>query len=355
MEASLNPPAEQQTLAAAYRQSVRGRRLLLLLLILAVIASFLVDLTLGASNLGLMDLLIGLGSPASLTPGEKVILWDMRLPFAVMALLVGAALGWAGSEIQTALNNPLASPFTLGISGAATLGAATALVLDWGFTGLAQTTLIPLFAFVFALGCSLVIQLVARRFDASIEMLVLFGIALFFTMNALVALLQFYADADTVQQIVFWTLGSVTRANWDKITLIAVLMGLCLPFSIRSLWAMTALRAGELQARSLGIDIKRLRLGVLLRVSLLTAVAVAFVGEIGFVGLVGPHIARLLLGEDHRFYIPGSALAGALIMSLASILSKSLIPGVILPLGIVTALVGIPLFMALILRRQKLL
>lgn len=343
----------RQPLARQYRRSVAWRAVLLAILAFALVASFLADVASGPSSLGIGDLLTSLWAPEQLTAGERVILWDMRLPFAVMAVLVGAALGWAGAEIQTALNNPLASPFTLGISGAATLGAASAIVLDLSFIGLPQSTLIPVLAFVFALGCCLVIQAVASRYNASIEMIVLFGIAVFFTMNALVALLQFYADADTVQQIVFWTLGSVTRADWQKITLVAGAMVICLPFALRQVWALTALRAGEMQARSLGFDIKRLRMAVLLRVSLLTGVAVAFVGEIGFVGLVGPHIARLLVGEDHRFYLPGSALAGALILSLASILSKSLLPGVILPIGIVTALVGVPLFMALILRRHR--
>ena len=116
---------------------------------------------------------------------------------------------------------------------------------------------------------------------------------------------------------------------------------------------MTALRTGEDQARSIGINVERVRLIVLLRVSLLTAIALAFVGEIGFIGLVGPHIARMMLGEDHRFFLPGSALAGALLLSLSSIASKALIPGVILPVGIVTALVGIPLFITLIMSRGR--
>jgi iron complex transport system permease protein len=134
---------------------------------------------------------------------------------------------------------------------------------------------------------------------------------------------------------------------------VAVVLAICLPLSLRHVWAMTALRAGEDQARSFGIQVERLRMLVLLRVSLLAAAAVAFVGTIGFIGLVGPHIARLALGEDHRFYLPGAAMAGALVLSLASIASKSLVTGVVLPVGIVTALVGIPLFMAMILGQRR--
>ena len=125
-----------------------------------------------------------------------------------------------------------------------------------------------------------------------------------------------------------------------------------LPFSLASCWQMTALRLGEDRARSYGIDVVRLRFFSLLRVSLLASTAVAFVGTIGFVGLVGPHIARLLVGEDHRFFLPASALTGALVMSLASIASKMIVPGVLLPVGIVTAFVGLPVFFSLIYKQQ---
>jgi len=128
---------------------------------------------------------------------------------------------------------------------------------------------------------------------------------------------------------------------------------LVLPFSLRASWQMTTLRLGDERAATLGIDVARLRLGALLRISLLAATAVAFVGTIGFIGLVGPHIARMLIGEDHRFFLPVSALMGALIMSLSAIVSKQLIPGVVLPIGIVTAVVGVPLFMSLILKRGR--
>lgn len=134
--------------------------------------------------------------------------------------------------------------------------------------------------------------------------------------------------------------------------LLALAVACALPMALRRAWQLTALRLGEDRAASFGIDVKRLRLGTLLRVSVLSALAVAFVGTIGFIGLVGPHIARLLFGEDHRFYLPGSALAGALILSLASVASKNIIPGVLIPVGIVTSLVGIPFFLSIVLRRN---
>ncbi|QLF93205.1 iron ABC transporter permease [Pseudomonas sp. ABC1] len=340
-------------LARDYRRFLRRRLFLLLSLLAAILASLVFDVVNGPSTMGLADVLRGLLDPAALSLGESVILWDVRLPYAAMALVVGASLGLAGAEMQTALNNPLASPFTLGVSAAATLGASLVIVFNLYLPGLPHTYSIPLGAFACAAGSIMLIQLLLRSYGNGVETVVLFGIAMVFALEALVALIQFMADSDTLQQVVFWTFGSLGRATWDKVAIVAVVLALCLPFSLRRAWAMTTLRAGEDQARSAGIAVDRLRMVVLLRVSLLAAVAVAFVGTISFVGLVAPHIARLLLGEDHRFYLPGSALVGALMLSLASIASKALIPGLVIPVGIVTALVGIPLFMGLILSQRR--
>ncbi|MBN8508605.1 MAG: iron ABC transporter permease [Burkholderiales bacterium] len=341
------------TLAADYRRFTQARLLLLGALALALALSFVADVATGPSPFPARDILRGLFDPTSLDRAQSVILWDVRLPYAVMALLVGASLGLAGAEMQTVLNNPLASPFTLGVAAAATFGASLAIVLGFGAFGLGQHVGVPLLAFVFAAGTTLLIQLLARWHGATVDTVVLFGIALLFAFEALGWLLQFIADSDALQQIVFWTMGSLARATWPKIAVVGVVLAACLAASSRGVWAMTALRGGEEQARSIGLAVERLRLIVLLRVSLLAATSLAFVGTIGFVGLVGPHIARLLLGEDHRLFLPGSALAGALMLSLASIASKTIVPGVVLPIGIVTALVGVPLFVVLILGRRR--
>ncbi len=340
-------------LESRYGRFVRRRALVLAGLVLATVGALLLDLASGASGLGLADLLVGILDPQSLSRAEQVIVWQVRLPTALMAVLVGAALGLAGAEMQTVLNNPLASPFTLGVAAAATLGAALAIAFDLALPGFGPDLAISGAAFAFALAATLAVQVLAHAYRADTGIVVLFGIALYFALNACEWLVHLVSTADASQQIVFWTMGSFARANWDKLAIVVVALAVCLPFSLRRAWAMTALRGGEEHAASLGIQVGRLRLGALFRVGLLTAVAVAFVGEIGFVGLVGPHIARLALGEDHRFYLPGSALAGALLLALASVASKTLVPGMILPVGIVTALVGIPLFIALILTQRR--
>jgi len=347
-----HPYLTADTLHLAYAKILRKRLLICGALVLALLVCLLADITLGSTSFAASDVLKAIFSPASVDPDTQVIVRELRLPFALMAVLVGAALSLAGAEMQTILNNPLASPFTLGVSSAASLGAALAIVLDLGIPGVPASWLITANAFVFAFASVLLLQAVASM-TGGVQSLVLFGIALVFSFNAMVALLQYLASADALQQLVFWSMGSLSRASWPAVQTLAIVFFVVLPFSLRAAWQMTTLRLGDERAATLGIDVARLRLGALLRISLLAATAVAFVGTIGFIGLVGPHIARMLIGEDHRFFLPVSALMGALIMSLSAIVSKQLIPGVILPIGIVTAVVGVPLFMSLILKRGR--
>ena len=325
-----------------YRQLFRQRLVILAVIFIAIIASLLLDFTLGPSGLPLHSLIKTLMHPSGATNGMRVI----------VALLVGMALGLAGAEMQTILNNSLASPFTLGVSSAAAFGAALAIVLGIGIPGVPESGFIPANAFLFALLSALLLDSLTRWTRVPTSGVVLFGIALVFTFNALVSIMQFVADEDTLQGLVFWTMGSLARASWEKLAVLAAAMAIVLPWSLRRAWQLTALRLGEERAMSFGIDVRRLRLGSLLRISLLAALSVAFVGPIGFIGLVAPHISRLLLGEDHRFYLPGSILIGGLVLSLASVASKNIIPGVILPVGIVTSLVGVPFFLSIVMRHR---
>ena len=338
--------------AKAYRRVVRRRVAFVAVLAVIAAGAFALDLGTGPSSLGWRDAVRGLWDAGALTGAQSAILWEVRLPQALLALLVGLALATAGAEMQTILANPLASPFTLGVSSAASFGAALAIVLGIGIPGVPQNWIISANAFVFAFIAVIVLQSVVRMRGSGTDILVLCGIALFFTFNALVALTQFLASQQALQQLVFWIMGSLSRASMDKVKLLAVVVLIALPFAQRAAWPMMALRLGEDRARSLGIHVVRLRFMSLLRISILTATAMAFVGTIGFVGLAGPHIAQLLIGEDHRFFLPASALTGAIIMSLASVASKCIIPGVLIPIGIVTALIGLPVFFSLIFSRQ---
>ncbi len=335
-----------------YRAIIRRRVGLLALLVGLIIASMLLDFTLGPSGLSLDVLGQTLLHPQSVDAGTRVIVWDIRMPYALMAIVVGLTLGLAGAEMQTILNNPLASPFTLGVSSAAAFGAALAIVLGIGIPGIPAQWFISANAFIFALLAALLLDGITRWTQVATSGVVLFGIALVFTFNALVSMLQFIANEDTLQGLVFWTMGSIARASWEKLGILLLALAVIMPLSMFSSWKLTSLRLGEDRAISFGINVRRLRLTTLLRISILSALSVAFVGPIGFIGLVAPHIARMLFGEDHRFYLPGSALIGALVLSLASIVSKNLIDGVIIPVGIVTSLVGVPFFITIIVRHR---
>ncbi|WP_413556298.1 FecCD family ABC transporter permease [Brenneria sp. L3-3Z] len=335
-----------------YQHIVRRRMSTLMLLLAAIVGSLLLDFTMGPSGLTLDVLWQTLTNPANADAGTRVIVWEIRLPYALMAIIVGLSLGLAGAEMQTILNNPLASPFTLGVSSAAAFGAALAIVLGIGIPGIPAQWFISANAFFFALLAVLLLDGITRWTQVATSGVVLFGIALVFTFNALVSMLQFIANEDTLQGLVFWTMGSLARASWEKLGVLLLVLLAVMPLSLMSAWKLTALRLGEDRAVSFGINVRRLRLATLLRISILSAVSVAFVGPIGFIGLVAPHIARMIFGEDHRFYLPASAIIGALVLSLASVASKNLIHGVIIPVGIVTSLVGVPFFLSIILRHR---
>lgn len=335
-----------------YHRQGRRHALVVGALALATLAALLLDLVTGPAGLPLAETLRAL-TGAEVSRATEVIVWDVRLPVACMALLVGAGLALAGAEMQTVLENPLAEPFTLGVSASAALGAAVAIVLGLALPGLPRVWSVSGNAFIFALGALGLLQLLGRIRGGGPEVLILFGVALNFTAAALLSLVQFIASADALQQLVFWTMGSLASAQWPGVAMLVLVLAAVVPFSFRAAWKLTALRLGEDQARSFGVDVTGLRRWTLLRVSLLSAAAVAMVGVIGFVGLAGPHIARMLVGENHRVFLPASLLTGALVMSLASTLSKTLVPGVLLPVGLVTSLIGLPIFFALILRGRR--
>ncbi|MBM6447339.1 FecCD family ABC transporter permease [Pseudomonas mohnii] len=336
-----------------YRRLVLRKRLILAGLVALLSCSVLLDLALGPASYSFSEVLGALFSPDSASPQVRVVMWDIRLPVALMAVAVGAALSLAGAQMQTILNNPLASPFTLGISAAAGFGAALGLAFGVALFPLAAQFMVPLNAFIMAMLSALLIHFLSMRRGVTAETIVLLGIALVFTFNALLALVQFFATEQAVAAVVFWTMGSLTKATWPKLGVICLVILITLPIFAKRAWALTALRLGDDKAASFGINVRSLRFQTLIMVSLLASFPVAFVGTIGFIGLVGPHIARMLIGEDQRFFLPASLLTGSLILSASSVVSKTLIPGAIFPIGVVTSLIGVPFFISLILGGKK--
>ncbi|WP_436796465.1 FecCD family ABC transporter permease [Corynebacterium glaucum] len=346
------PDDARQAAIESYRRRGRKKAISIAGLIVAAFASFIFAVVVGPIDIAPADVFNAVFRPELVDEQSRVVIQTLRLPAAVMAVLCGAALGLAGGQMQTILDNPLAEPFTLGISAAAAFGAALSIVMGWTVIANPQFNL----ALMAALSALIAVAIVAGASvwrGATAESMILLGIALSFFFQALLSLLQYGANIEALQQIVFWTMGSMQRANWTANIILAVVVAAAIPFCIANSWRLTALRLGDDRAAALGIDVKRLRITTLLVASFLAAAAVAFTGIIGFVGLVGPHVARMLVGEDQKYFLPGAAAAGAMLLSLAYAVSLSIIPGLAIPIGIITSLVGVPFFVFLIFTRAK--
>ncbi|HEV7257307.1 MAG TPA: iron ABC transporter permease [Bosea sp. (in: a-proteobacteria)] len=351
MTRTLGIMTEGNDVEALYRRLAWRRQIVLLTGLAALAFSLVLDVATGPAMLPVPAVarsILGLAQDRTV----DAIVWSIRLPIAFLALAVGAALGLSGGIMQTILNNPLASSYTLGVSAGAGFGAALVIVLGVAIP-LPEAWAIPAMAFLFSgIACAGVYGIGSLR-GSSPEMLVLGGIALLFLFQALLALLQFVASPEALQQIVFWLFGSLQKATWPKLWIISAVLAVSLPLLLLDAWRLTALKLGDERARGLGVDVARLRIRSFAIISALTGVAVAFVGTIGFVGLVAPHIARMLVGEDQRGLLPASALFGALLLSLSSIASKTLLPGAVVPIGIVTSLIGVPFFVWLVIRSRR--
>lgn len=282
--------------------------------------------------------------------GATFIVVQIALPEVVLALLVGAALGVSGGALQGVFRNPLADPFLLGISSGGTLGAAVIYVYRFG-EGHADLYL-PAFAFLGSVATGLLIFGIARGRASSVETTLLAGVAVANLLSAVLSLVLLY-NPFGAEQVTFWLLGSLALASWtvDGIVVAGVfVLATALTAYGRDL---NLLQLGGEVAQSAGVDTRRVRFTVILLASLLTAVAVAFAGIIGFVGLVAPHIVRRLAGSDYRRVLPGSAVVGALLLLGANDASVVAFPSSYLPLGIFTAFAGVPFFLALLLRQRR--
>lgn len=329
------------------------RRIIFILIGLLISAvSFITDVIVGPASLTLRDVWLAVMQSPEVSKNADVIIWSIRLPTAVMALLVGASLGIAGAGMQTILDNPLSSPYTLGISAGAGFGASLVVVIGLSSLEFLGEFMVPFGAFVFAGLTSFFIYSINKIKNFSSETMILAGIGMMFLFQALQSLMQYMATPEALQNIVFWTMGSLTKANWLSISIVLVALLVMLPLMMRESWRLTALKLGDEKASGLGVNVENLRVKIFLFISIITAVAVSFVGTIGFIGIVGPHIARMLVGEDQRYFLPLSAVCGMVILSLAYIASKMLIPGAMFPIGIVTAIIGVPFFFSLVLTRK---
>ncbi|MEO9325893.1 iron ABC transporter permease [Nocardioides sp. C4-1] len=282
---------------------------------------------------------------------DDTTLWTVRFPRVAMALVVGAALGAAGALMQGVFGNPLAEPSVVGVSAGAAVAAAASITFSWTFAG--EWT-IAVCAFAGGLATTLAVYAMARA-DGRTEVvtLVLTGIAVNAVAGAGLAFLLFVADQQAREQIVFWQLGSLNGSRWQYVAVV-------LPFAVVGcLVAMVCARRldllalGERQARHLGVDVERLRIVLIVVTALLTAAAVSFCGIVAFVGLVVPHVVRMVTGPGHRVVLPASMMAGALVLVVADTTARSFVRGADLPIGMLTSLVGGPFFFWLIRRTRR--
>ncbi|MEU6259826.1 iron ABC transporter permease [Streptomyces sp. NPDC047043] len=348
--------AVEETPPAVTKRRHTTARLLSAGLVAALLTMIPVAASLGAYPVPVADVLasalhhLGLGG-RQLDRVAESVLWNVRFPRVVLALLVGASLGCAGALMQGVFGNPLAEPGVIGVSSGAAVGAVAAIAFGLNFLG---TWTVSAFAFASGLATVLLVYAMSRSGGRTeVVTLILTGIAVNAFAGALIGLFLFFADTAAVNQITFWQLGSLSQATWPKV--LAVLPCAAAGLGLAPLHArrLDLLSLGERPARHLGVEVERLRIALILVIALLTAAAVSVSGTIGFVGLVVPHLLRMAAGPGHRFLIPASALLGALVLLAADLTARTVAAPAELPLGVLTALLGSPFFFWLLRRTRR--
>lgn len=331
----------------------RRRRLRLwtaVVLVILVVAAFVLNLSIGQFTLPLGSLWPALTHDPSV-PMESDVLWRIRMPRVVLGMLVGAALAVAGTLLQGLFGNPLAEPGVIGVTSGAGVGAAAGIVFHWGFAG---TATVPLLAFAAGIATTwLIYRLASIGGEVRVVTLILVGIAVNAVAGAVISFLVYLAPTTSRDQIIFWQMGSLNGAQWNQVATIAVPVLVCLVAACALGGSLDVLSLGERAAQHAGVNVPVVRLLVIGLSTALAAAAVSYAGVIGFVGLIVPHILRQLLGAANRVLLPLTALGGAVLVTLADLVARTLIPFSDLPIGIFTALVGGPTFF-LLLRRTLL-
>jgi iron complex transport system permease protein len=336
--------------------SLADRRpwLVLAALTAVLICAIVAGIAFGAVPVSPHDIAGAVGRRLSGTDGGMIdaLIVDLRMPRVLLAALVGACLAAAGTLYQALFRNPLADPYILGISSGAGLGATLALVAGAGAAAGALVA-VPAAAFVGALATiALVVGVSSRRGRMDMLSLLLAGVAISYTLAALTSFVMVFSR-QTMQQVVFWMMGGLQAASWGYVAVVApmLVVGLAIPMAFTG--ELNLMLLGEERAGHLGVSVERFKLATLAAASLLVAAAVSVSGLIGFVGLMTPHMARLVLGPDHRLLLPASVLAGASVMVLADLAARIVLAPVELPVGIITALLGGPFFVWLLVRADR--
>ena len=345
--------------ATDYKSYIRNKTYIGIFLVVALAIAVICSIKVGAANLSVYDIVNALINRQA---DGALIIWNIRIPRILAAIIAGCCMGIEGCIMQNVLRNPLASPYTMGITQGAAFGAAFAIiVLGAGTLNSVQADaviinnpyLTVLAAFAGAMIGVCIILSIARTRGITPEAMILAGVAMSSLFVAGIQFLQYFASDTQVAATVFWTFGDVGKAMWNDVWLMFVLLVPALIYFMYHAWDYNSLESGEETAKGLGVNTERIRLHGMLISSFTSAVVVAFLGVIGFVSLIAPHIMRRIIGNDHRFLIPASAILGALILLVSDTIARAVLSPIILPVGIITSFLGAPLFFYLIIKMGR--
>ncbi len=326
------------------------------LLFFILVAIILFSITIGAFNIKVSDIYFTLidyfiGSDHGIPKIQSDIILKLRMPRVLWAVTAGMGFGLTGALMQTVLRNPLASPFTLGISSGANFGVAVAIVAGLGTVG--DTYSVIACAFMGSLIASFIIIGISTLKGGTIQILVLSGIGLNYILRASGDMLEYMATPEQLESTRAFSRGELGAFGYQEFLWVAPILAAGIIIIIPMILDLNAIVAGEEKAGSLGIKTGALRIRVMLLISLLVSSIVAFVGPIGFIGLISPHIVRSITGLNHKLYLPGSALAGAVILLLADTLGMNMLENTVIPVGVMTSFVGVPFFLYFILKERR--
>jgi len=297
--------------------------------------------------------IFGLNLPEHITDGRVAIVWSARLPRTLLAFIAGSALSVSGAVMQSVLRNPLASSYTLGVSSGASLGAS--LVIFFGVTlPILSIMTLPILGFAFGLGTILIVMVIAKQLDVRMEnqTIILTGLVFSLFINAITTLM-FALFRENAQRMLLWQMGSFSMRDWHTVYILAPIAFVGIFIISRFKWELDVMTFGEEQAQTIGVNIRRVKLLLLIIAAALTGSTIAFVGVIGFVDLVAPHVVRKIFGSTHRIIIPMSAVVGGVFMVLADIAARTVTAPVELPVGAVTAIIGAPFFAYIYFNKRK--
>lgn len=332
----------------------------ILFIIVCIVLMFIVmgyAATIGSANYTTMDVYRTIWNhffdPSSVDSKMDSVIFEIRLPRIMTGLVAGMSLGVAGAAMQSMMKNPLADPYTTGISSGASFGATLALGLGFTVTGVGGTVGLVTTAFVFSLIPAAVIVLISSLKNTSASTMILAGIAVMYLFNACTTIIKLTVSEQSLSAVYQWSIGDLSTTTWESFVVIAVFAaaGTAILFAMSK--KLNILITGDRNATALGLNAHRLRIILLVLISLMAASVVCFTGIIGFIGLVAPHIVRIFLGSDNRYLIPASAAFGAVLLMVSDLVSRVIIAPTFLPVGVITAFIGCPLFLYLLIKQRN--